>query len=232
MQNNYFSYNGQLFQQRRGGAMGSPLTLTIINCYMFFFEQKIFNEVKNSHGLYLRYIDDIFLVINWPRRHLLKQIEKWNMFDANIKLEAHVDRSANFLDLNMENKEGRLITKVHHKPSYEPYYLSFSIVHPMHMKTNIPFAMLLRAIRYCSSFQLFLNERKSLRMALLLNKYPNQLVTSQFLRVREKFKIQNELTAENHEEHRLQILMAPTEDKIQVDYEKNLFVHFTYCSSI
>lgn len=32
MQNNYFSYDGQFYHQIRGGAMGSPLILTIANC--------------------------------------------------------------------------------------------------------------------------------------------------------------------------------------------------------
>ena len=232
MQNNYFSYNNRFYHQIRGGAMGSPLTLTMANCYMFFFEQSIRRQINNSNGLYLRYIDDIFLVINWPKRHLLKEIERWNTFDTNIKLQANADFFTNFLDLSIENEEGQLITKVHHKPSYEPYYLPFSSVHPTHMKKNIPFAMLLRAIRYCSTFQLFLNERESLRMALLLNKYPNQLISSQFSRVLEKFNIQNDLTAENYQQYRLQIIMTPSEDKIKVDYEKNLFVHFTYCSSM
>ena len=232
MQNNYFSYNNRFYHQIRGGAMGSPLTLTMANCYMFFFEQSIRRQINNSNGFYLRYIDDIFLVINWPKRHLLKEIERWNTFDTNIKLQANADFSTNFLDLSIENREEQLITKVHHKPSYEPYYLPFSSVHPTHMKKNIPFAMLLRAIRYCSTFQLFLNERESLRMALLLNKYPNQLISSQFSRVLEKFNIQNDLTAENYQQYRLQIIMTPSEDKIKVDYEKNLFVHFTYCSSM
>ncbi|CAF1372088.1 unnamed protein product [Rotaria magnacalcarata] len=31
IQNNYFSYNGKYYHQVRGGAMGSPLTLTIAN---------------------------------------------------------------------------------------------------------------------------------------------------------------------------------------------------------
>lgn len=232
MQNNYFSYDNQFYHQIRGGAMGSPLTLTIANCYMFFFEQKILNQVNNSLGLYLRYIDDIFLAINWPQRHLLKQIEKWNQFDVNIKLEAKMNQSANFLDLHIENENGHLITNVFHKPSYEPYYLPFSSVHPMHMKKNIPYAMFLRAIRYCSTFQLFINERESLRMALLLNKYPNQLISSQFLRVLEKFKIQSDLTAGNYQQHRSTIIATPIEEKIEVDYEKNLFIHFTYCSSM
>ncbi|CAF3895570.1 unnamed protein product [Rotaria sp. Silwood1] len=39
MQNDYFSYEGQHYHQTRGGAMGSPLTLTVANCYMFLYEQ-------------------------------------------------------------------------------------------------------------------------------------------------------------------------------------------------
>jgi hypothetical protein len=44
--------------------MGSPLTLTMANCYMYFFEKEIAKQVKNSGGLYVRYIDDIFIAIN------------------------------------------------------------------------------------------------------------------------------------------------------------------------
>ena len=64
MQNNYFSYQGLYYHQIRGGAMGSPLTSTIANCYMFFFERNIARQVGNSGGRYMRYIDDIFISIN------------------------------------------------------------------------------------------------------------------------------------------------------------------------
>lgn len=72
MRNNYFSFDGQFYHQIRGRAMGSPLTLTMASCYMFFFERSIANQVKNSGGFYLRYIDDLFITINWHQRHLLK----------------------------------------------------------------------------------------------------------------------------------------------------------------
>ncbi len=202
MQNNYFSFDGQFYHQIRGGAMGSPLTLTMANCYMYFFERPIVRQVKNSGGLYLRYIDDLFITINWPQQHLLKQIERWNQFDENIKLNSYIHRSTSFLDLSVENQNGSLITKVYHKPSYEPYYLPFNSIHPMHMKKNIPFVMLLRAIRYCSSFNLFISERESLRMALLLNRYPDSIISN------------------------------PCEEARQVDYDKNLFIHFTYCTNM
>ncbi|CAF3477017.1 unnamed protein product [Rotaria sp. Silwood1] len=169
IQNNYFSYNGKYFHQVHGGAMGSPLTLTIANCYMYFYERDIVKQVNNSNGLYLRYIDDIFIIINWPIPHLSKQINRWNELDLNIKLKAQVGHSTNFLDLYIENKNGELFTKVYHKPSYEPYYLPFNSVHPIRMKMNIPYAMLIRAVKYCSTFETYLNEREKLRMTLLLN---------------------------------------------------------------
>ncbi|CAF3866241.1 unnamed protein product [Rotaria sp. Silwood1] len=145
MQNNYFSYDGQFYHQIRGGAMGSPLTLTMANCYMFFFERTIAKQIKNGGGLYFRYIDDLFIVINWPVRHLLKQIDRWNKLDENIQLRANIGSFTNFLDLYMENRDGTLFTTVYQKPSYEPYYLPFNSIHPSHMKKNIPFTMLLRA---------------------------------------------------------------------------------------
>ena len=76
-----------------------------------------------------------------------------------------------------------MFTSVYQKPSYEPYYLPFNSIHPLHMKVNIHFTMLLRAIRYCSTFDEYLNEREKLWMALLLNKYPNKLIDQQFNKV-------------------------------------------------
>lgn len=227
MQNNYFSYNGQYYHQIRGGAMGSPLTLTIANCYMFFFEETIKRQIKNSYDLYIRYIDDIFIIINWPVRHFLKQVDQWNKIDANIQLSANISFKADFLDLHMENKDGELFTSVYHKPSYEPYYLPFNSTHPLHMKKNIPFAMLLRAIRYCSSFQAYLDERAHLRMGLLLNKYPGQFIDEQFNRLIFKLDINEPFDNHNYKSYRQKILDSPIQVKIPVDHSRTMFVHFT-----
>ena len=232
IQNNYFSYNDKFYHQIRGGAMGSPLTLTMANCYMFFFERKIVKQVQNSGGLYLRFIDDILIAINWPYRHLSKQIDNWNELDLNIKLNPQIGPAVNFLDLYIENLDGQLFTKVYHKPSYEPYYLPFYSVHPLHMKMNIPYEMLLRAIRYSSTFQAYLNERESLRMAFLLNQYPGRFIDVQFNRVWKKFNINQVINAYNYNDLRQQIINYPEKEKTPTDYDKHLFIHFTYCSSM
>ncbi len=105
--------------------MGSPLTLTMANFYMFFFERNIVKQINNARGFYVRYIDDILIAINWPTRHLQKQIDQWNGFDVNIKLNAQAGPSINFLDLYIENINGHLFSRVYHKPSYELYFLPF-----------------------------------------------------------------------------------------------------------
>ncbi|CAF4533708.1 unnamed protein product [Rotaria sp. Silwood2] len=232
MKNNYFSYEGQYYHQIRGGAMGSPLTLTVANCYMFFYEQQIIKQIYNSGGLYFRYIDDIFIAINWPVRHLFKQIDKWNHFDENIKLSENIGVMVDFLDLHMENQDGQLFTTIFQKSSYEPYYLPFNSIHPLHMKKNIVFTMLLRAIRYCSTFQAYLDEREKLRMALLLNKYPNKFIDLQFINILEKLNIEQLLTINNYAQYRQKVIDSPIKEKVPVDYGKTVFVHFTYCSNM
>ncbi|CAF1570822.1 unnamed protein product [Rotaria magnacalcarata] len=220
LKNNYFSYEGQYYHQIRGGAMGSPLTLTIANCYMFFFERNTVKQITNAGGIY-------------STRHLYKQIDLWNNIDSNIKLIAQVDHSSNFLDLYAENMNGHLFTKVYHKPSYEPYYLPFNSIHPLHMKKNIPFAMFLRAIRYCSTFKAFLDEREDLRMAPLLNKYPGNFIDNQFNRVLKKCNITQSLTSNNYNTIRKNIIYnIIKEEKIPTDHYRTMFIHFTYCLNI
>jgi hypothetical protein len=232
VQNNFFTYDGKFYRQVRGGAMGSPLTQTMANCYMFFFERNIVKQINNSGGFYVRYIDDIFIAVNWPIRHLHKQIDQWNEFDLNIKLNAQVGFSINFLDVNIENNNGQLLTRVYHKPSHEPYFLPFNSIHPIHIKKNIPFTMLLRGIVYCSTFEAYINERESLRMALLLNRYPASFIDIQFNRLLGKYNINQSLTNQNYHTIREKIIHTPVKERIKFDYGKTMFVHFTYCSNM
>ncbi|CAF5100970.1 unnamed protein product, partial [Rotaria sp. Silwood1] len=64
MTNNYFYLDGSYYKQIRGGAMGSPLTLTIANAYMYFVERPISKWANRTCSLYYRYIDDLFIVSN------------------------------------------------------------------------------------------------------------------------------------------------------------------------
>ena len=207
-------------------------SLHLRNCYMFFFERNIFKQISNAGGLYIRYIDDIFIAINWPDRHLQKQIAQWNTIDSNIKLNTQTGCVMNFLDLYIENINGRLFTKVYHKPSHEPYFLPFNSMHPMHMKRNIPYEMLFRGIKYCSTFEAYLNEREQLRMSLLLNKYPGEFIEKQFDRLLKKLNRDQPLTEMNYIQCRQKIIHSPLKEKIPTDFGQSMFIHFTFCANM
>ncbi|CAF1463276.1 unnamed protein product [Adineta steineri] len=138
----------------------------------------------------------------------------------------------NFLDLDITINDNQLHTKVYHKPSYDLYFLPYNSVHPLHMKKNVPYAMLYRTIKYCSTFDAFITEREYIRTALLLNKYPAHFIDTEFARLLKKFNVQHPLTRYNYNEMRQDIIDSPVKEKITFDYGKTMFVHFTYCENM
>ncbi|CAF5217315.1 unnamed protein product, partial [Rotaria magnacalcarata] len=120
MTNNYFYLDGLYYKQIRGGAMGSPLTLTIANAYMYFVERPISKWAIRTNSLYYRYIDDLFIMSNVYVDTLKGLVNYWNKRDININLSASIGYTAEYLDLKIENRGGSLISEVFHKASHEP----------------------------------------------------------------------------------------------------------------
>ena len=58
-----FLYNGELFKQIDGVAMGSPLGPTLANFFLANLKNKLLNETNGFYPkLYLRYVDDVFAI--------------------------------------------------------------------------------------------------------------------------------------------------------------------------
>jgi hypothetical protein len=51
---NVFFYEQKYYHQIKGGAMGSPFTLTLANIFMWHWEKKLVEQQRNSNGLYGR----------------------------------------------------------------------------------------------------------------------------------------------------------------------------------
>ena len=64
VKNCHFIFDGHLYQQVDGVAMGSPIGLLFANIFMSFHEQKWLNSCPSSFKplLYRRYVDDCFLL--------------------------------------------------------------------------------------------------------------------------------------------------------------------------
>ena len=60
LQNNFFNFEGKIYKQIDGVAMGSPLGPTLANAFFCFHEQIWLDEFKPVY--YRRHVDDIFVL--------------------------------------------------------------------------------------------------------------------------------------------------------------------------
>lgn len=61
---NTFAFNGRLYRQTRGTAMGTPVGPTYASLYVAYVEQRFLRECTIKPRLWKRYVDDI--LIAWP----------------------------------------------------------------------------------------------------------------------------------------------------------------------
>ncbi|CAF4801074.1 unnamed protein product [Rotaria sp. Silwood1] len=180
LQANAFIYNKKFYRQIIGGAMGSPFTLTLANIFMWKWERQTILPKLPSHELYGRYIDDVFFTCNQSEDKVKQLLEAANKFHPNIKLEYKISKSVPFLDVYLENKNGILASSIYHKPSAEPTVISFLSDHPRHVFRNVIQTALTRAVRYSSTFEIFNNERRAIRLMFLYNRYPSNYINQEF----------------------------------------------------
>ena len=59
LKNNIFSFNGEMYHQLYGVAMGTKLAPALATIYLALLEEAYLNTTPTPPFLYLRYIDDI-----------------------------------------------------------------------------------------------------------------------------------------------------------------------------
>ena len=102
-----FEFEGNIYKQIRGTAMGTPMAPTIANIFMRYPEEKVFKKsiINHKNIIWKRYIDDIFLI--WPGSNdeLLSFIKVLNASHKTIKFTYEAsDKELSFLDIKMTKK--------------------------------------------------------------------------------------------------------------------------------
>ena len=191
LDSNIFEFNGNLWQQKIGTAMGTRVAPTYACLFMGWLEELILglwsNQQKTKPYLWRRYIDDVFFIWRGDVQELKDFIHFINQQHPNIKFVATFDsetKSIPFLDMLISiNKDGYLETDLYKKETARIKYLLPSSCHPGHITKNIPYSLGYRLLRICSNRETFKLRLEELRQNLLLRSYNPKVIQNAFDRI-------------------------------------------------
>ena len=174
VQTTYFQLEDKFYQQEFGMAMGSPLSPIMSNIYMENFEDEVINQSMSKPKMWLRYVDDTFVI--WPHgtEKLNQFLESLNNHAPSIKftMEVESNKQLPFLDVLVERDDDKLQTKVYRKATHTGRYLHYQSNHHKSVKIGIARCLYDRAKTICSKEEDLRDEEKRTIEVLRENGYP------------------------------------------------------------
>ena len=173
LQNNFFNFDGKIYKQTDGVAMGSPLGPSLANAFLCFHEQIWLNDyLEDSKPVYY-----IFALFRSPD-HLEKFTNYLNSKRRDIKFTygKESNNSLPFLDILISRSENGFKTSVYHKPTFSGVYSNFNSFIYNEYKIGLVFTTLFRTFLIVSDFSRFHTEVIHLKEILRKNAFPIKLV--------------------------------------------------------
>lgn len=147
----YFQLGECFYEQREGAAMGSPLSPVIANLYMEHFERLAVDTSPLQPKLWLRYVDDTFVV--WPHGqdalHAFLQHLNGVRDSIQFTMEAESNKEISFLDVLVRRSDKGLSTSVFRKKTHTDRYLNYSSHHHPRVLAGVVKCLRLRAANIC-----------------------------------------------------------------------------------
>lgn len=173
-----FQFDGELYEQTDGVAMGSPLGPLLANTFMCHIEEKL-EEDGQMPNYYKRYVDDTFSIMP-DLRAATSFLDALNSKhpSLNFTMETATDNTLAFLGMNIFKNGTILSTSVYRKPTNTGLYLHYDSHVDHRYKVGLLKTMLYRAYRLSSTWKAFSDECEILRTTFAQLHYPTRLVDS------------------------------------------------------
>ena len=213
---NNFDFNDKHYLQVGGTAMGTRAAPSFANLFMADFEEKHVYSYPIQPPIWLRYIDDIFLIWEKDRSELDKFMTHLNTCHHSIKFTSEIsNEQINFLDTTVKFDENhKLYTDLFCKSTDSHNYLRYDSAHPSHCKNGLPHSQFMRVRRICSRLEDYDRNAIMLGKHFLRRGYPPE-------------KVEQALIA-NRRTDRQSLLQASAETKENKYNPDNLFVINTH----
>ena len=119
----HFTYNQEIYSQRDGVIMGSPIGPVMANIFMVGLENNVLPPLSSHMTKWKRYVDDTICYINVDSVDYV--LGTLNNYHKNISFtyELETEMEISFLDILIKRNEGSVTTTVHHKKTNNDLYL-------------------------------------------------------------------------------------------------------------
>ena len=182
---NYFTFNGKIYLQKQGTAMGTRMAPNYAIIFMHSVEEEIMKNTKLKPRIWRRFIDDVFIVWTYGKETLEEFLNYINQAHETIKFTAEYStQEVPFLDTLVYKLNDRLATKVYHKKTDDKMYLHYSSAHPRIQKDAIPHSLFIRCKRICTENRHFNMEVQEITNKLAHHGYPKDLIVKSFLKAK------------------------------------------------
>ena len=146
-----FAFNSKHYLQKHGTAIGTRMAPSYANLFLGKFERDALLNSPHRPYLWLRFIDDIFMIWTTGPEKLKIFVDYLYNLHSTIKFTcSHSPSNIPFLDVMVSVKDGSIETDLYTKRTDKHPYLLASSCHPQDTKRAIPFSLALRLRRICS----------------------------------------------------------------------------------
>ena len=176
----HFLFNGDVYDQVDGVAMGSPLGPALANLFMGHYEDEWLKSAQGSKiKFYRRYVDDIFCILD-SETDGDQFLSFLNQQHQNIKftMEKEMHKKLPFLDIECEIEGETFITKVYHKSTYTGLLMNFFSFASRSYKNSLLRTLIDRIFRINNTWKGFHHDIGKLKYTLQKNEYPIKLINS------------------------------------------------------
>ncbi|XP_022790275.1 uncharacterized protein LOC111335411 [Stylophora pistillata] len=176
--NQLFQFDGNLYEQTDGVAMGSPLGPLMANAFLCSIEEKLDQDNKLPE-FYRRYVDDTFAIVTSvpAAEDLLSTLNNCHP-SIHFTMELASGNKLPFVGMEVLKKGCKLETSVYRKPTNTGLLLHHQSHVDKRYKKSLLKTMLNRAFRLSSTWESFKSECDHLKMMFTNLKYPDHLINS------------------------------------------------------
>ena len=176
--NQLFQFDGKLYEQTDGVAMGSPLGPLMANAFLCSIEEKLEHDNKLPE-FYRRYVDDTLATMkDVPAAEAFLTTLNNCHPSINFTMELASDNKLPFIGMEILKKGHKLETSVYRKPTNTGQLLHHQSHVDKRYKKSLIKTMVNRAFHLSSTWECFVTECDRLKLIFTNLKYPEGLINS------------------------------------------------------